>query len=175
MNKNNKTLIVSSVLGLLIVGAGIFLYQLSHHMDLPTGQPNRPTTTQQKQQSQANAERKKQAIENTSSPTTTNAQSTTTGQPSNDQITLSARQEQNSSVTVFTKITGIGTGTCKLTVTNNSKTTTQSADIIYQPEYSSCAGFSVPIGSVGVGMWNINLAVTANGNTIEKSITQEVK
>lgn len=83
---------------------------------------------------------------------------------------LSARQETNGTVTIFTKLDSETSGKCQLTVQNGAKTVTKSADIIYQPEFSTCAGFSLPISGIGYGNWTISLA--AGGST--KQISYEV-
>ena len=60
-------------------------------------------------------------------------------------------------------------------VTVNGKKYSQEAEIIYQPEYSTCAGFSVPISSVGNGSWDISLSVTPiNGKSINKKMIKDI-
>lgn len=82
-----------------------------------------------------------------------------TPKPSGD-VSISATQE-GSSVTIVSKITGIGDGTCALAITNNSRSYHKEASVIYQPNYSSCAGFSVPTSELGKGTWNIELTVNS--------------
>jgi cytoskeletal protein RodZ len=95
--------------------------------------------------------------------------------PSDPSLTVTAKQE-GSSVTVLTKIQSVAEGNCTLTITNGAKTITQKAAVIYQPEFSSCAGFGVPISELGSGTWAIKLTVTpTGGNAISKTTTLEVK
>lgn len=90
-------------------------------------------------------------------------------------ITLTATQE-GQNVTVLTKLKDVADGTCKLTITSAGQTAERSAEVIYQSEFSTCAGFSVPTSAVPVGNWNITLAVTqSSGTVITKSITTEVR
>lgn len=95
-------------------------------------------------------------------------------QPSALELELTARQESDKSVTVLSKIRNAANGTCNLTITNGASSHTQSADIIYQPDFSSCAGFSIPQNKLGPGEWTIKLSVTAT-ETLEKVITLKVE
>lgn len=78
-------------------------------------------------------------------------------------------------VIVSTKLTGYSDGTCTLTITNGDQKTTQTAAVIFAPNYSSCAGFSVPISTLGAGTWDITLNVASGGNTTSKSVNYEVQ
>lgn len=131
-----------------------------------------PTPAEQQQDAEASATKKKALIEDE-----TKADPYNTSDPasSNTSIDISAKQESNGTVTVFTKLYGYSTGTCKLDVTNGTKSTSQTAEAMYQPEYASCAGFTVPISSLGNGNWSIKLNVTTGGITKDKTITLEVK
>ena len=85
--------------------------------------------------------------------------------------------QDGDSVTIIVKLKeqGYSQGKCSLTVAANGKKVAQNADIIYQPEYSTCAGFSVPVSSVGGGQWTISLSVTPlNGKPITKTLTKEI-
>lgn len=118
-----------------------------------------PTKEQSEQQQKAEISAKQQFIDTTDAtgkplPDTT----TTTAQPTAT-VELTAKQD-GSSVTVLTKMQNISDGTCRLTVTNGAKSSTQTARVIYQPEFASCAGFSVPVSTLGTGSWNISLTVT---------------
>lgn len=132
-----------------------------------------PTPAQKKEEDATNAAKKKTAVEN--SDTKADPYQTVDPSKANTSIDLTAKQESNGTVTVFTKLYGYSTGTCKLDVTNGTKTNSQTAEAVYQPEYATCAGFSVPISSLGSGSWSIKLSVTTAGVTKDKTITLEVK
>lgn len=130
---------------------------------------NTPTTTgptkeEQQTQQKVDQENKQKFIESPD-PTPT--------QPSAVTLELSAKQEPNGSVTVLSKIHNAANGTCTLTITNGAASYTQTADIIYQPDFSSCAGFSVPKEKLGSGEWTIKLSVNAS-ETVEKVTTLTV-
>ena len=94
----------------------------------------------------------------------------------NSSIELSADKDGNN-VTIIVKLKeqGYSQGKCSLTVAANGKKVAQNADIIYQPEYSTCAGFSIPVSSVGGGQWTISLSVTPlNGKPITKTLIKEI-
>ena len=94
----------------------------------------------------------------------------------NSSIELSANKD-GSNVTIIAKLKeqGYSQGKCLLIITLNGKKYSQEAEIIYQPEYSTCAGFSVPISSVGNGSWDISLSVTPiNGKSINKKMIKDI-
>lgn len=94
----------------------------------------------------------------------------------NSSIELSANKD-GSNVTIIAKLKeqGYSQGKCQITITANGKNYSQEAEIIYQPEYSTCAGFSIPISSVGNGSWDISLSVTPiNSKSINKRITKDI-
>lgn len=130
-----------------------------------------PNEEQKKQESQSNADTKKEFIEGQGKEERTPSPASAPGKS----IELTPKQETNNTVTVFTKLPGYSSGSCQLITTNGAKSNTQSANLIFQREFSTCAGFSVPIESLGKGTWTIRLNVTSNGTTENKVISYEVK
>lgn len=63
-----------------------------------------------------------------------------------------------------------GSGSCSLIVRKGSVEVSDNAAIIYQPEFSSCAGFAIDRAKLSSGLWSINLTVKSNGVTVQKSI-----
>lgn len=114
-----------------------------------------PTAAQTKQAEQTATQEKEQYLDSVAKQQTTAAPAAVPTDTST--ITLSATQSGDS-VVVRNELHGQGysSGSCVLTITNGSKTTTQKAEIMYQPEYSMCAGFSVPVSTIGAGNWNIS-------------------
>lgn len=170
--KNKKIpIILSSIIGLVLLVA---ILEKTHVINLYQSTPDvtqGPSEEQKKQETEANADSKKQFIESQDKQDNPKPPSS----PLNKSIELTTQHESNNTLTVFTKLPGYSSGTCELKVTNGSAVKTQSAPVIYQPEFSSCAGFSVPVDSLGKGIWTIQLAVTSNDTTDSKSITYEVK
>jgi hypothetical protein len=97
--------------------------------------------------------------------------------PAPNELTGTVNPAQSgSSVTVLTKIQGVSGGSCTLFITNGNKTNEQTAQVIYQPEFSSCAGFTVPVSSLGAGMWNITVKVLpVTGEEVRQSTSLEVR
>lgn len=140
------------------------------HKKSNTGAQNQgPTAEEKAAEDKVNADAKKDFIEGN----TQNNPGSTNTQPQSSSIDLSAKQEKNNTVTVFTKLYGVSSGTCTLTITNNGASQNYTADVIYAAEYSTCAGFSVPIKSVG--NWDVSLSVNSSGQTYTKFITYQVK
>lgn len=87
---------------------------------------------------------------------------------------VKAKQE-NENVVVLTKLASVASGSCTLRITNGTTTHEQQAQVIYQPEFSSCAGFSVQKSALSSGIWNITLEATSGSVTSTKTIEFEVK
>lgn len=134
-----------------------------------------PSPEQQKQEAEANAESKKNFIESGEKNATSPQNSSSSSSQSEKSIELTTNRENNNTLTVFTKLYGFSGGTCKLTVLNGSQTYTQSVALVYQPEHSTCAGFSVPIDKVGKGDWSIELVAESNNISKSKKITAGVQ
>lgn len=173
-SKKKKLPIIISVVVLLILATLIALY-LFKVFPFQNTNKDGATSSQIKEEKDTNANQKDQFLDNEKdNPTPTEPAKVP---DSSDTITLTTSQEGNS-VTLITKLVGQGysSGTCELTIKANGKTSTQTADIIYQPEYSSCAGFTTPVDTLGRGIWEISLKVTPlNGTPLTKASNLTVK
>lgn len=171
--KNKKRILgfgLGVVVVLLIVAGVIYWIKISQHQALDNG----PTPEQQKEMQRVSNEEKKVFAEETKN--TDNPGAPVPPPTSPDSIELTANKADPSTVTVFTKLKNYADGTCTLTATNGTKVYTAVAPIIYQPEYSMCAGFDIPHAELGPGNWTIKLEATPIGsNAVTKTITQEVK
>lgn len=169
---SRKKIIISTIILLLLGMTVAAALEKTGVIDLVKTTPSPtagPTEEEKKQQKKAEQDAKQDFIETPApTPTETPSPSPTSA------VELSARQESNGSVTILTKLHNVSDGTCTLTITNATKTHSQTADVIYQPVFSSCAGFSVARDKLGSGTWSIHLAV-AGSQSLEKSITAEVK
>lgn len=179
--KANKKLILPTILIVLMLGGILLVLEKTRVTDFikdPTYKESStqgPTPQQQEEATKAAASQKEAFIES-GAKEQEQAQPAEAPQDSSS-ITLTASQA-NDTVTVLNKLSGQGysSGSCKLNITNQSKTTSQTADIIYQPEYSMCAGFSVPVSTLGAGDWNITLEVTPfNASTLTKKTSLKVQ
>ena len=160
MKKSSKRIIIYAI----VITAAIILYSLEKRR--VTDVVKDPFYTDTSDTSKADNSKKQEFIENT--PAATNPEPI-----SSDQITLTAEQSGNK-ITVLTKLANLPGGVCKLTITNGNVSVLKQADVIYQPQFSSCAGFTIPIAEVGGGNWSIKLAVTHESTSLEKTITVEV-
>ncbi len=95
--------------------------------------------------------------------------------PKVDNIELSATQDDSNTVTIVAKLYGASDGTCDVAVSNGAKKVSKTAEVIYQPAYSTCAGFSVEKDELGPGTWNIKLVVSSGSNTYSETASVEVK
>lgn len=91
-----------------------------------------------------------------------------------DSIVITSTQT-TTDVTIFTQLSNIASGSCNLQITNAAKTYTTTAPVIYQSQFSTCAGFTVSKNSLnGSGTWNVVLVVNNGKNNITKTATIEV-
>lgn len=129
-------------------------------------------------QSAYNRSKKEAVVNDGGTPVTDNAKGPTPSgayiPPANDNGITITPTIKNDQVIITTKLAGYSDGTCSLTASNGSKTTTQTADVIYAPNFSTCAGFSVPISTLGSGTWTITLNIASGGGTTSKTTLYEV-
>ncbi len=157
--KTRKTILLVIIVSL--VALGLLWYTNRHESNNTDGSPSKEDI---KKDNQHNEDKKRALIEGGSQ----------SSQNSQQQLSLdvSARQESDKSVTILGKIKGLtGNNKCKLSISNNGKVINQEADVIYQTEFSSCAGFNIGVDQLGTGVWTINLAVGDRSS----STTTEVK
>lgn len=133
--------------------------------------PRVATEKERATEKQTNNASKQNFIENSQE------QSTGSVQPTQDADSVDLRLNQvDNAVIASTKLYRFPEGTCTLSATNGSLTKTYTAPILYQPEYSICEGFSIPVSDLGKGMWAITLsAKTSASIAINKSDTIEVR
>ena len=90
-----------------------------------------------------------------------------TEQPSNAETVTSSKRVEISSVSidseknvvVQTKLYGTGWQTCSLTMRQATKQASETVDTLYQADFSTCLGFSVPFEKLGSsGEWTIDLS-----------------
>lgn len=173
MKKIPKKTLPIGALSIVLIG-GVFLVLQATHT---THFFQASTVKQKQEEKQYNNKQKEAVVNGKGNPSTTDA----SGQPvtssgtytppsSSDNITITPTQ-QGDQVVITTRLAGYSDGSCALTVTNDGKTNTQNAQVVYAPDFSTCAGFTVPVSSLGKGTWSINLAVTSGGITTTKSTT----
>jgi hypothetical protein len=75
-------------------------------------------------------------------------------------------QQANGDLLVQTKVTGVSSGTCQLSITGAGAVVNKSAEIIYQSSFSTCAGFTVPVSELTAGSANVRLTVLANNKEV---------
>jgi hypothetical protein len=164
-----KLIIVASALvGLILVFAILETTGITHFISPPDSQ-----TTDQIKEAETNSSNKQDFIEGKSNdPSNDNS---TIPEPTSDDITLSVRQETDRSVTISTELRNYSDGTCDLTIKNGSETHNQTAPVIYQPAFSTCAGFSIPANTLANGTWQISLVITSKGKVNTKTTSVEIQ
>lgn len=168
MTKSKKIILIS--LATIVIFGGVFVaLEYFRVTDFVKINP-----TPQEQEDKYIDQRKKNLIES-QNPSSDEDGSTDSTDTSSSSLEVSVKQE-NDNVVVLTKLLDYSAGTCTLTASNLSRDTQQTADIIYQPEFSSCAGFSIPVSTLEKGKWSITVvAMNSDGETQSKTVTLEVK
>lgn len=177
-NHKKRTISTLLALTLLIAYVGTFAWY-SLNKDKPKTSSNGPTNAEQAQQAKLDAQQKQSYLDETAGKDqgalASGDQGATSTNSTPATLSVSATQDSNS-VTVLTQIHNIASGECKLTATRGTSNISRTASVIYQPQFSSCAGFSVPVADMGSGSWQITVVVTSDTNaTLSQTITQEVK
>ncbi len=163
-SSQKKKIFILVAIIIFVAIATLAILEKAHVTDfvkLPAQQnPQGPTKEQIEEQEKIDEDRKQDFIESPETPSTPT-------QPGS--VELTAKQESDGTVTILTKLHDVASGTCDLVITNGSKTFTQSAQVIYQPSFSSCAGFSVNKEKLGAGQWSIKVSVSGNGSQLEQN------
>lgn len=171
--RNKKKLLIALAIVFVVVGAG--LVYLKH-----TSSKEESTISQEDQESvnEANAETKQALIESKDGDSSSkdNSSGGSSNSSTDRSITLSPSQSSpGGDVVVLTKLYGYGDGTCTLTSTNSGSSDTQTAEVIYQDNFSSCAGFTVSYAALGKGTWSISLNVKSSSGTGTQTASVEVR
>ncbi len=119
----------------------------------------------------ANNDTKKEFIESTDADGTLKDNDNNT--PADNHLEVSAKKELDGSVTVFTNLSSLTQGNCLLEVDGTRANISKSAPVIYQDQFSSCAGFSLTaeeVNSLGLGIWSITLTVNDGSSSISSTI-----
>ena len=164
-------IVICIIIGILILAFGLLILTGVIKFD------NNTQTADQIQETTTNAAEKKKFIEQ-SQPTTTDKTNNNTGTiptPTADNISLSTQIESDGSLTVMTQLVNYSDGNCDLTVSNGNNLITKSAIVIYQPTFSTCAGFNIPASELGSGNWQISLSVTSEGQVNTKTTSVEIQ
>jgi hypothetical protein len=159
------------VAGLIITG---LFFGLRHSTNTAPKIPGSDVTKAQKKAAAEEYLKEKRAVTETA-PVQPALDSATGSSQQPQTISVTAKRESKDSVTVISKLYNVSDGKCTLTINNGPNTYTDTADIIYQPEYSTCAGFSIPISKLGIGLWSVNVSYMSAGHTNSNSTTVDVK
>lgn len=94
--------------------------------------------------------------------------------PSNSEnISISANR-QDDALVIGTKLAGYSDGTCDLELTSGALTIKRQVTVVYAPNYSTCAGFSIPTSELPRGDWKIMITVLSGGVTTSNFINHRI-
>lgn len=161
--------IIFVICSLVVIGAITTAFVLKSHNSSVDTQNQISSTT--KNEAVSTNKNVAQTTVNTTKGTTPSTSYTPPTDSSN--ITL-ATTTSGDQVIISTKLTGYSDGTCSLKITNGTLSIAKDAEVIYAPNYSTCAGFSISTSELGSGVWNIELTVVSGGQTTSKSASYQV-
>lgn len=169
---------IVALLLILVLAALLFILEKNSYINLVGGKESstqRQTKEEIEQAAKTAAANKQSYLDQTykdgkpTSQPTNNTPTPAAPSISPATMTLTAKVDGDS-VTITTQIQNISSGACRLTASNGASTISpQTAPIIYQPEFSSCAGFTVPKSSLGNGTWSVSVTATP---TVGEATTQ---
>lgn len=165
--------IVGGVLAFLLFAlVSYFVFQHFYRQSNPNSAQPDTATTDSPATKQQNSSTKDDFINNVKLPSqdTDAAEQPPKDQSSSISIDLS---QQDGDIVVSTKLPGFSDGSCKVTATNGAKSYSDSTDVLYQPSYSTCMGFNIPISQLGAGTWTVSLQ--AKGSTATATKTSTIK
>lgn len=161
---NTKRYIILSCVVLFVV-ASLCLWFFVIKDNYPIGaEKNNPT------QQAADTQDKEDFINDPEAGTPDPDSALSNGNTDESKVIISAINEGDS-VTVSTKLYGYSDGSCLVEITNGTRQHSETAPIIFQPEYSTCAGFSIESSKLGAGTWSIKLTAISKGRSVVKTIT----
>jgi len=161
--QNKKYVPIIAIVGIAILIIFIVIFFIFRHTNETT-----VTTPSKTQETQNDLDAKQNLIDNP------NSQDAPVNKESGgDSITITSSQATEN-VTIFTKLINVASGSCDLKITNGEKSYTSTVPVIYQSQFSSCAGFTVPKDKLSTGTWNVTLNVNNNEKTVTKTATIEV-
>lgn len=174
-NKNTRSKIIATVLAVVLLTFGLAYYITSKASNDNTGQNETDNQSSidtvapaPETLSDEDAKAKKEHVENYKNPEDAPSSQ---GPVSQAKVEFMPSQE-NTTVVVRTKLTSIGDGTCTITATNGQRQHTETVEVLYQPTYSTCKGFSIPSSKLGSGTWSIRLQATSVNNTSASSTAE---
>ncbi len=181
--KNTKLIILVVALAIIAgVALAIYIYKNQPQNSSSSSNPMRPTPSEQQgttknpssNSQSSSTDQKQQAADNEANTKPGGGNTGTPSSPafSSDNISFTT-QTNNNSLVIVTRLQAFsGSGTCTVALKNGDSSVTESAQVIYQEEYSSCAGFSIPLSKLQqTGTWNITLSVTTPAGTFTKTGT----
>lgn len=167
--KSHKKILVFSAILILLISGGIYIFR----EDL--GLVQRPTTKSEKNEDKENNDSKtekenlpKEEVEekniNPENPQAPKQFDDTGKKTDPNELTgsINLAEFDGQKLIIRTTIQQIlGTGNCKISLTNGEKTYYETVKIIANPSSSSCAGFDIPKEKLGAGSWQFNIEITS--------------
>lgn len=155
----------------IILGVAAYIYTSRNSTSTDSQKVNNsPATTEQ---IEAGEDIKRSTVEQNEAQTKPNS-----NDPGPDfSVSITAASQNGAMVSIRSLISDTlsQTGTCTLSITNGSKSTTKTASTQALANSSTCQGFDIQTSELGAGTWNIQLNVTASSRATSTSKTLDVQ
>jgi hypothetical protein len=166
---SGKLKIICLVATTVLVGAGAYYFWHRSDGDQTDNQNgssvNKPTESEKAERTKSDAKQKEDYLNSNPDEGTPPKQT-----DSDDGISIVISQNGDK-VVVSTNLGYISRGTCKLTVGSYTST----VEIMYQPAYSTCAGFSIDRNQLQSGVNSFKLEVSYDNVTLTKTEAADIK
>lgn len=172
-SKNKKIIILVVVLLVATIGIGFAVFYLNKNTPTTsdTHKNNNESTSKNSEATTPQAQLKEDFIDKLNS----NQENKRENSNTSEELPIISFSAKNitDSVVINTNLASISDGTCNLTVSDGSKTITKSAQVIFTPAFSTCAGFEVGKQELSNQPWKISLSVNSNNKTVSHEITHQ--
>lgn len=159
-----RNLLIVTVIFVLLGGGVVYAIYTNNQNQTDKNNPTQVNPVDSAKEADFNATKKEEFIEKEMKNESSESEKVT-----DSDISLGV-EDQGDNAVITTNLASVTAGTCKLVIKNGSQTYSETVDIIYAPEYSICAGFTVPKSKLGSGTWNIDLEVTSGTQILTKTI-----
>lgn len=163
------------VIVLIILGAlllTLFVLEKTHVINLYSTE--KPSTAQQPVNTidyspPTSAEMPDESIKQQDSSGTAEATNQTPGGTIGIILSAAGQDYKGGPIVVRTILENANGGTCTVTLQKQTTTKTYSADITWQGNYYSCAGFDIPYADLTPGTWRLTVSATQDNNVGQTS------
>lgn len=165
-NHKKILIIIASIVLVLALGGVTYAFLKNNTSESQKSSDTNKTSEESPEKPSKDEQKKSDADDKADYIDDQKANNGSTTPPAAVALDITTRTEGDAAV-ISTKLTNITSGTCTLTISNGSTSVKESAEVIYTPSYSTCAGFSVNKSKLAGNRWNITIEVATESSTLK--------